>query len=42
MKGAKSAAGILIITEAAVADATKKNSGGGGAPDVGGMGGMDF
>ena len=38
-------AGILITTEAAVADAPKKGNGG-GAPDMGGMGGgmggMDF
>jgi chaperonin GroEL len=32
-------AGILITTEAAVADAPKK-SGGASAPDMGGMGGM--
>ena len=34
-------AGILITTEAAVADAPKKSSGGGaGGGDMGGMGGM--
>ncbi len=40
LQDAASVAGILITTEAAVADAPKKNSGGGGAPDMGGMGGM--
>jgi chaperonin GroEL len=44
LQDAASVAGILITTEAAVADAPKK--GGGGAPDMGGMGGgmggMDF
>ncbi|MDP3400453.1 MAG: TCP-1/cpn60 chaperonin family protein, partial [Brevundimonas sp.] len=39
LQDAASVAGILITTEAAVADAPKKNSGG-GAPDMGGMGGM--
>jgi chaperonin GroEL len=33
-------AGILITTEAAVADAPKKNSGGAGGMPGGGMGGM--
>jgi len=45
LQDAASVAGILITTEAAVADAPKKASGG-GAPDMGGMGGgmggMDF
>jgi len=45
LQDAASVAGILITTEAAVADAPKKGSGG-GAPDMGGMGGgmggMDF
>ncbi|PZO02627.1 MAG: chaperonin GroEL [Alphaproteobacteria bacterium] len=45
LQDAASVAGILITTEAAVADAPKKASGGGG-PDMGGMGGgmggMDF
>ncbi|RZJ02273.1 MAG: molecular chaperone GroEL, partial [Brevundimonas sp.] len=45
LQDAASVAGILITTEAAVADAPKK-SGGAGAPDMGGMGGgmggMDF
>ena len=44
LKSAASVAGILITTEAAIADAPKK--GGAGAPDMGGMGGgmggMDF
>jgi len=40
LQDAASVAGILITTEAAVADAPKKNSSGGGAPDMGGMGGM--
>jgi len=42
LQDAASVAGILITTEAAVADAPKKASAGGGAPDMGGMGGMDF
>jgi len=45
LQDAASVAGIMITTEAAVADAPKK-AGGGGAPDMGGMGGgmggMDF
>jgi chaperonin GroEL len=44
LQDAASVAGILITTEAAVADAPKKASA--GAPDMGGgmggMGGMDF
>ena len=39
LQDAASVAGILITTEAAVADAPKK-SGGAAAPDMGGMGGM--
>jgi chaperonin GroEL len=39
LQDAASVAGILITTEAAVADAPKKGSSG-GAPDMGGMGGM--
>jgi len=39
LKSAASVAGILITTEAAIADAPKKASAG-GAPDMGGMGGM--
>jgi chaperonin GroEL len=45
LQDAASVAGILITTEAAVADAPKKNSGGGGMPGGGmggGMGDMDF
>ena len=46
LQDAASVAGIMITTEAAVADAPKKASAGGGAPDMGGMGGgmggMDF
>jgi len=44
LQDAASVAGILITTEAAVADAPKKSSGGaGGAPGgMGGMGDMDF
>ncbi len=46
LQDAASVAGIMITTEAAVADAPKKGGGGGGAPDMGGMGGgmggMDF
>lgn len=41
LKSAASVAGILITTEAAIADAPKKAAAG-GAPDMGGMGGMDF
>ncbi|NWE54559.1 TCP-1/cpn60 chaperonin family protein, partial [Brevundimonas sp. P7753] len=37
LKSAASVAGIMITTEAAIADAPKK--GGAGAPDMGGMGG---
>ena len=39
LKSAASVAGILITTEAAIADAPKKAAAG-GAPDMGGMGGM--
>ncbi|WP_292032236.1 MULTISPECIES: chaperonin GroEL [unclassified Brevundimonas] len=39
LKSASSVAGIMITTEAAIADAPKKASAG-GAPDMGGMGGM--
>jgi len=45
LQDAASVAGILITTEAAVADAPKKSSGGGGQDmggGMGGMGGMDF
>jgi chaperonin GroEL len=40
LQDAASVAGILITTEAAVADAPKKNSGGAGGMPGGGMGGM--
>jgi len=40
LQDAASVAGILITTEAAVADAPKKGGSAGGAPDMGGMGGM--
>jgi chaperonin GroEL len=41
LQDAASIAALLITTEAAVADAPKKDSaGGGGVPDMGGMGGM--
>ncbi|WP_122466567.1 MULTISPECIES: chaperonin GroEL [Brevundimonas] len=40
LQDAASVAGILITTEAAVADAPKKSSGGGGGMPGGGMGGM--
>ena len=46
LQDAASVAGIMITTEAAVADAPKKASAGGGGGDMGGMGGgmggMDF
>jgi len=48
LRDAASVAGLLITTEAMVADAPEKKSaggapgGGGGMPDMGGMGGMDF
>ena len=45
LQDAASVAGILITTEAAVADAPKKAAPAGGAPDMGGkggMGGMDY
>jgi chaperonin GroEL len=47
LQDAASVAGLLITTEAMVADAPEKKSaggapGGGGMPDMGGMGGMDF
>ncbi|HYE46885.1 MAG TPA: chaperonin GroEL [Caulobacter sp.] len=43
LQDAASVAGILITTEAAVADAPKKGSAGAGAPGgMGGMGDMDF
>ena len=41
LEDAASIAGLLVTTEAMIADAPKKESaGGGGMPDMGGMGGM--
>jgi chaperonin GroEL len=40
LQDAASVAGLLITTEAMVAERPKKESAGGGAPDMGGMGGM--
>mgnify|MGYP001826724133 CR=1 FL=1 len=40
LQDAASIAALLITTEAAVAEAPKKEGAGGGAPDMGGMGGM--
>ncbi|ANP45278.1 chaperonin GroEL [Candidatus Viadribacter manganicus] len=44
LQDAASVAGLVITTEAAIAEAPKKESGGGGMPGggMGGMGGMDF
>jgi chaperonin GroEL len=45
IQGAASVAGLLVTTEAMIADAPKKESAGGGMPGgggMGGMGGMDF
>jgi len=42
LQDAASIAGLLITTEAMVADKPKKEGAGGGMPDMGGMGGMDF
>ncbi|HPE47828.1 MAG TPA: chaperonin GroEL, partial [Hyphomonas sp.] len=43
LQNAASVAGLLITTEASIAEAPKKESaGGGGMPDMGGMGGMGF
>jgi chaperonin GroEL len=44
IQNAASVAGLLITTEAMVAELPKKNAGGGGGmpPGGGGMGGMDF
>jgi chaperonin GroEL len=41
LQGAASIAGLLVTTEAMIAEAPKKESAGGGMPG-GGMGGMDF
>ncbi len=40
LQDAASVAGLMITTEAGVAEAPKKDSAGGGMPDMGGMGGM--
>jgi chaperonin GroEL len=47
LQDAASVAGLLVTTEAMIADAPKKESAGGGMPGgmpggMGGMGGMDF
>jgi chaperonin GroEL len=44
LQDAASVAGLLITTEAMIADAPKKDSGSGmpGGGGMGGMGGMDF
>jgi chaperonin GroEL len=42
LQGASSVAGLLITTEAMVAEVPKKNAGGPAMPPGGGMGGMDF
>ncbi len=44
LQDAASVAGLLITTEAMIAEAPKRESGGGGMPGggMGGMGGMDF
>ena len=40
LQNAASVAGLLITTEAAIAEAPKKDDGGSSMPDMGGMGGM--
>jgi chaperonin GroEL len=40
LEDAASIAGLLITTEAMVADKPQKEGAGGGMPDMGGMGGM--
>jgi chaperonin GroEL len=41
LQAASSIGGLILTTEAAIADAPKKDgSAGGGMPDMGGMGGM--
>ena len=40
LQNAASVAGLLITTEASIAEAPKKEGAGGGMPDMGGMGGM--
>ncbi|WP_371419808.1 TCP-1/cpn60 chaperonin family protein, partial [Tardiphaga sp.] len=42
IQNAASVAGLLITTEAMVAELPKKNAPAGGMPPGGGMGGMDF
>jgi chaperonin GroEL len=42
IQNASSVAALLITTEAMVAEVPKKNTGAGGMPQGGGMGGMDF
>jgi chaperonin GroEL len=42
IQGAASVAGLLITTEAMVAELPQKKGQGGGMPSGGGMGGMDF
>ncbi|MEZ5669010.1 MAG: chaperonin GroEL [Alphaproteobacteria bacterium] len=42
LQDASSVAGLLITTEAMVAERPEKKAPAGGAPDMGGMGGMDF
>jgi chaperonin GroEL len=42
IQNAASVAGLLITTEAMIAELPKKNAPGGGMPPGGGMGGMDF
>jgi chaperonin GroEL len=42
LQNAASVAGLLITTEAMVADKPEPKGEGGGMPDMGGMGGMDF
>ena len=42
LQDASSVAGLLITTEAMVAERPEKQGAGGGMPDMGGMGGMDF
>jgi chaperonin GroEL len=40
LEDASSIAGLLITTEAMIADKPQKENAGGGMPDMGGMGGM--
>ncbi len=41
LQNAASVAGLLLTTEALIAEKPEKKKGGGGMPDMGGMGGMD-